>query len=65
MATKNFEAFAHTIARRGGRSGLRLHVLPYPLNERERADVVAIADSHFDGLLQAMGARVAVAEPAE
>jgi hypothetical protein len=33
VATANFEAFAHEIAARGGRSGLRVHVLPYPLNE--------------------------------
>jgi hypothetical protein len=64
VATRNFEAFAHTIARRGGRSGLRLHVLPYPLNEQEREVVVAVAESHFEGLLAAMGARLAVAEHA-
>src|SRR5262249_43810305 len=34
VATANFEEFSHTIARRGGRSGLRVHVLPYPLNEK-------------------------------
>lgn len=64
IATANFETFAHTIARRGGRSGLRVHVLPYPLNERLREDVTAIGESHYQSLLGTMGARLAVAEHA-
>jgi hypothetical protein len=64
IATANFETFAHTIARRGGRSGLRVHVLPYPLNERLREDVMAVGESHYPSLLDAMGARLAVAENA-
>jgi hypothetical protein len=64
VATKNFEAFAHTIARRGGRSGLRVHVLPYPLNEQEREVVDAVGESHFAGLLEVMGASLAAAERA-
>ena len=64
VATKNFETFAHTIAQRGGRSGLRVHVLPYPLNEQLREDVMAIGESHFAGLLGAMGSRLAVREHA-
>jgi hypothetical protein len=47
VATANFEAFAHTLASRGGRSGLRVQVLPYPLNERLREDVVAIGAAHY------------------
>jgi hypothetical protein len=58
VATKNFEQFAHTIAARGGRSGLRVHVLPYPLNECERADVMKVAEDYFDGLLDVMGAQL-------
>jgi hypothetical protein len=64
IATANFETFAHTIARRGGRSGLRVHVLPYPLNERERNEVMAVGEGHFDALLATMGARLVVAEHA-
>jgi hypothetical protein len=64
IATANFETFAHTIARRGGRSGLRVHVLPYPLNERLREDVMAIGEAHYPPLLDAMGARLAMAEHA-
>ena len=58
VATRNFEQFAHVIAARGGRSGLRVQVLPYPLNERERPLVEAVAEDHFDGLLQVLGARL-------
>jgi hypothetical protein len=56
VATANFEEFAQTIARRGGRSGLRVHVLPYPLNERFREDVDPVAEAHFPRLLATMGA---------
>jgi hypothetical protein len=65
IATANFEAFAKTIARRGGRSGLRVHVLPYPLNERERDEVTAVGEAFFPSLLEIMGARLTVTEPAE
>lgn len=58
IATKNFEVFAHEIAARGGRSGLRVHVLPYPLNERLREDVVAIGEAHFQSVLKTMGAQL-------
>ena len=58
IATKNFEEFAHEIASRGGRSGLRVHVLPYPLNERLREEVVAIGEAHFQGVLKTMGAQL-------
>jgi hypothetical protein len=64
VATKNFEDFAHVIAARGGRSGLRVHVLPYPLNERERAEVDRVAEDHFDGLLEVMGATLAAKKDA-
>lgn len=56
IATENFRAFAHTLAARGGRSGLRVHVLPYPLNERERDVVEAVGTAHFNGVLATMGA---------
>ena len=59
IATQSFQAFAHEIAVRGGRSGLRVHVLPYPLNERLHDEVLAIGDEHFAGLLETMGAQVA------
>jgi hypothetical protein len=64
VATKNFEAFAHQIAARGGRSGLRIHVLPYPLNERYRKDVLPVGEAHFLPVLATMGASLTVKENA-
>ena len=64
IATKNFETFAHELARRGGRSGLRVHVLPYPLNEQLREDVLKIGEAHFYPVLQTMGARLVARENA-
>ena len=60
IATANFESFARTMAARGGRSGLRVCVLPYPLNELSRDQVIAIGEAHFRSLLDAMGARLAM-----
>lgn len=64
IATANFETFAHEIAARGGRSGLRVHVLPYPLNEQRKEDVLRIGDAHFLPVLATMGARLGKAEAA-
>lgn len=64
IATKNFEDFAHEIAARGGRSGLRVHVLPYPLNERLRDDVLEIGEQHFIPVLGTMGAQLTAKENA-
>lgn len=64
IATANFENFAHELARRGGRSGLRVHVLPYPLNEQLREDVIRIGGDHFAGVLETMGASLAAREKA-
>lgn len=55
VATKNFEDFAHELATRGGRSGLRVHVLPYPLNELSREKVEPVAEAYYEELLQVMG----------
>ena len=58
VATKNFEDFAHVIAARGGRSGLRVHVLPYPLNERSRDDGrCRWRRTIIDGAARGMGAQ--------
>ena len=65
IATKNFEDFTHEIAARGGRSGLRVHVLPYPLNEQERDAVKAIGDRHFDAMLEDFGAVLEMRDAAE
>ena len=65
IATENFRAFAHEIAARGGRSGLRVHVLPYPLNEQEQADVRAIGAAHFEAMLADFGALPGLRDAAE
>ena len=64
IATANFETFATEIAARGGRSGLRIHVLPYPLNERFREDVIAIGEAHFHRMIETMGASFEIKEEA-
>jgi len=64
VATQNFELFAHEIAGRGGRSGLRVHVLPYPLNEQRREDVLPVGDAHFLPMLKTMGASLTLREHA-
>lgn len=57
VATRHFEELAGNLARRGGRSGLRLHVLPYPLDIRQKAEVHDIARDHFRPFLRAFGLR--------
>jgi len=64
IATKNFEDFAHELSARGGRSGLRVHVLPYPLNELSREEVEPVAEAHFAALLTVMGALLTEKEKA-
>ncbi|MFV8816987.1 hypothetical protein [Haliea sp. E17] len=63
VCTEVFLELAQNLARRGGRSGLRLHVLPYPLNEKEREEVDQVAHEHLQGLMDTMG--VALTMPKE
>lgn len=56
VVTEEFEMLARTITANAGRSGLRVHVLPYPLETRSEAEVRAIAVEHFPLLLEAIGA---------
>jgi hypothetical protein len=58
VCTKNFVDLSRALARRGGRSGLRLHVLPYPLNECEREEVDRVAREHISGIIQTMGVQL-------
>ncbi|MBD0417358.1 UGSC family (seleno)protein [Oryzicola mucosus] len=57
VATDHFEQLAGNLARRGGRSGLRLHVLPYPLDIRQKAEVHDIARDHYRSFLRTLGVR--------
>lgn len=54
--TAEFEHLAHTMAANAGRAGLRVHVLPYPLEMRPEAEVRAIAREHWPALLDTIGA---------
>ena len=54
--TQEFESLAHTMSMNAGRPGLRVFVLPYPLETRPEAEVRDIARERFPGLLKALGA---------
>jgi len=56
ICTEVFDVLGHQLAARGGRSGLRIHILPYPLNEKQRHEVEPVAHEHVAGVLQTMGA---------
>ena len=56
--TAEFEHLAHTMAANAGRAGLRVHVLPYPLESRPEAEVRDIAREHWPQLLSTIGATV-------
>lgn len=56
--TAEFEHLAHTMAANAGRAGLRVHVLPYPLEMRPEAEVRAIARGHWSAFLETIGARI-------
>ena len=46
VVTAEFEHLAHTMAANAGRVGLRVHVLPYPLESRPETEVREIARDH-------------------
>lgn len=54
--TAEFAALAATMAANAGRSGLRVLVLPYPLEQRPESEVRAIAVEHWPALLTTIGA---------
>ena len=54
--TAEFEHLAHTMAANAGRAGLRVLVLPYPLESRPEAEVREIAREHWSSLLATLGA---------
>jgi hypothetical protein len=58
VVTAEFEALAHTMAANAGRSGLRVHVLPYPLDTLPEDEVRKIAVEHWPLVLETLGARV-------
>jgi hypothetical protein len=50
------------MAANAGRAGLRVHVLPYPLEARPEAEVRDIAREHWPRLMATLGARDDAAE---
>ncbi len=58
VVTAEFEHLAHTMAANAGRAGLRVHVLPYPLESRPESEVREIARAHWPRLLDTLGAEV-------
>jgi hypothetical protein len=62
VATAHFEQLAHALARRGGRSGLRVYALPYPLDVLSPEKVHAIARDHYRPFLRTIGMRDRVAD---
>ncbi|WP_317928922.1 hypothetical protein [Halioxenophilus sp. WMMB6] len=64
ICTEVFEELGHQLAARGGRSGLRIHILPYPLNEKSRTEVEPVAYNHLAGVVTTMGATLNTKEEA-
>lgn len=62
VATAHFEGLAHNLAKRGGRSGLRLHILPYPLDILPKDQVNDIARHQYRSFLRDFGVRSRLAE---
>jgi hypothetical protein len=58
VVTAEFETLGHTMAANAGRPGLRVHVLPYPLESLPEAEVRAIAQTHWPLVLSTLGATV-------
>ena len=56
VVTEEFEVLAHTMATNAGRPGLRVHVLPYPLETLPEEKVREIAREHWPIVLQTLGA---------
>jgi hypothetical protein len=55
ICTDHFKDLAQTLARRGGRSDLRRHILPYPLDTLPEAEVRDIARAHYRPFLRTLG----------
>lgn len=55
VCTEVFQELGRQLASHGGRSGLRIHILPYPLNEKNREDVEPIARDHIEAMFATMG----------
>ena len=55
VVTEEFEPLAEIMSRNMERPGLRLCVLPYPLDTRPEPDVRQIAHDYWEQLLDSLG----------
>jgi hypothetical protein len=55
VVTQEFEVLAHTMAANAGRPGLRVVVLPYPLETRSEEEVRSVARDHWRPFLRSVG----------
>jgi hypothetical protein len=55
VVTSEFERLARSMAANAGHSGLRVHVLPYPLDSLPEQEVREIARAHYRPLLRTLG----------
>jgi hypothetical protein len=55
VVTQEFEVLAHTMAANAGRPGLRVVVLPYPLETRPEEEVRNVAREHWRSFLRSIG----------
>ena len=55
VVTQEFEVLAHTMAANAGRPGLRVVVLPYPLETRPEEEVRNVARDHWGPFLRSIG----------
>jgi hypothetical protein len=55
VVTQEFEALAHTMAANAGRPGLRIVVLPYPLETKPEEEVRSVARDHWRPFLRSVG----------
>ena len=62
VATEQFMDLARALTRRSGRSGLRIHQLPYPLHTLPEEDVRDIARQQHRSLLRTLGVRDRLAD---
>ena len=62
VCTAQFEDLGRALAKRGGRSGLRFHILPYPLDILPRDEIHGIARDHYRSLLRNLGVRDGLAQ---
>lgn len=55
VVTSEFELLARTMADNAGRPGLRVLVLPYPLDTKPEEEVRAVGRAHYRSLLRTVG----------